>query len=347
MICCNQYGKVKNNSMENLLYKLTLLTTICTIILSTVGCNNNEYSSAVDTGVPNETATVSDNFYEFTDFLGNDVVLDKKPEKVISLLGSYAETWILSGGSLIGVTDDAISERSLLLGKETEIIGTVKEPNIESILELSPDFVILSPDIQNHLDISETLKLANIPYAFFHMEFFEDYLKILKIFTDITGNSELYYKNGLVVQNQIKSLLEKLNSDESYKNKKPSVLFIRASSNGAKAMKDDSLTGKILIALNCNNIATHHRSLLEDLSIEEIVKEDPEFIFVTTMGNEEQALDAFKKEVQANSAWSNLSAVKNGHYIILPKELFHYKPNNRWGESYEYIAKILYPEIYK
>ena len=34
-----------------------------------------------------------------------------------------------------------------------------------------------------------------------------------------------------------------------------------------------------------------------------------------------------------------------GRYVILPGELFHYKPNKRWGESYEYLADILYPEI--
>ena len=46
-----------------------------------------------------------------------------------------------------------------------------------------------------------------------------------------------------------------------------------------------------------------------------------------------------------NPAWQSLSAVQNGRYVILPGELFHYKPNKRWGESYEYLADILYPEI--
>ena len=32
--------------------------------------------------------------------------------------------------------------------------------------------------------------------------------------------------------------------------------------------------------------------------------------------------------------------------IVLPKDLFHYKPNNRWGESYQYLGEILYPELF-
>ena len=38
-----------------------------------------------------------------------------------------------------------------------------------------------------------------------------------------------------------------------------------------------------------------------------------------------------------------LVSSENDRFVVLPKELFHYKPNARWGESYEYVAKILYP----
>jgi len=38
--------------------------------------------------------------------------------------------------------------------------------------------------------------------------------------------------------------------------------------------------------------------------------------------------------------------VKEGRYIVLPKDLFHYKPNNRWGESYQYLGEILYPTLF-
>ena len=81
--------------------------------------------------------------------------------------------------------------------------------------------------------------------------------------------------------------------------------------------------------------------------MEEIIQEDPDFIFVVTMGDSGKALKALKDGIEKNPAWSGLSAVKNNRYIVLPKELFHHKPNARWGESYEYIAKILYPDKFK
>jgi iron complex transport system substrate-binding protein len=34
--------------------------------------------------------------------------------------------------------------------------------------------------------------------------------------------------------------------------------------------------------------------------------------------------------------------VQNGRYTVLPKDLFHYKPNERWGESYAYLYEIIF-----
>jgi iron complex transport system substrate-binding protein len=281
-------------------------------------------------------------YYSFTDSLGNTVNLKDEPQRVVSLVGSYAETWILAGGNLVGVTDDVISERKMDLPDGTKIVGTIKDPNIEEIIDLSPDFVLLSSDIESHVRISEILRKSNIPFAFFKIEHFEDYLDMLGICTDITGNKELYEKNGLAVKKQIDAVLTKID-----KKNNPDILFIRAFSSGAKAKNDDNMACRILNELGTVNIASKHKSLLEDLSMEEIIQEDPEYIFVVTMGDSKKALKALKDGIEKNPAWSDLSAVKNNRYIVLPKELFHYKPNAKWGDSYEYIAKILYPDKFK
>ena len=108
---------------------------------------------------------------------------------------------------------------------------------------------------------------------------------------------------------------------------------------------DDPVTRRNL-AVASHNIADDHPSMLEDLSLEEVIAADPDYIFVTTMGDEQKALDYLNGLIQQNPAWSELSAVKEDRYIVLPKDLFHYKPNNRWGESYQYLGEILYPELF-
>ena len=84
-------------------------------------------------------------------------------------------------------------------------------------------------------------------------------------------------------------------------------------------------------------------SLLDSLSLEAIIKDDPDFIFVTTMGaDEEKALQNLNDTLMSSAAWTELTAVKNNRFYILPKALYHYKPNAKWGEAYENLAEILY-----
>jgi iron complex transport system substrate-binding protein len=321
--------------------KILALWLAAALLASAVGCSGAGAPSAA----PETSAAVSGEeenspAVTFTDALGNQVTVEN-PQRVVSFYGSFAEMWVLAGGSLVGTTEDAITERQLDLGDDVEIIGTVKKPNLEVTLSLAPDLVLLSADTSEHVQAAETLKAAGIPYAFFRVDYLEDYVAAMKICTDITGRPDLYEKNALAVEEQAQAVVEKVKDKEG-----PKVLLIRAYSTGAKAKGMDNLAGVILHQLGAHNIADDHPSLLEDLSMEEIIAEDPDFIFVTIMGSSTQkALDALAEGIQSNPAWGNLSAVKNDRYIVLPSDLFHYKPNARWGESYEYLAKILYPQV--
>lgn len=254
------------------------------------------------------------------------------------LYGSFADAWLLAGGNLVGTTEDAVSERNLDIPDGTEILGTVKEPNVEALIACDPDLVILSADITAQGQLKEQLAQIGIPCAYFQVDAFSDYAFMMEQFCHITGREDLYERHVSQVQRTIDNILDSIPQGEA-----PSVLLIRAFSSGIKAKADDNLAGIMLAELGCHNIAEDNPAMLEDLSIEEVILQDPDYIFVSTMGDEEAALSYFNTLISENPAWQDLSAVRNGRYVILPKDLFHYKPNDRWGESYEYLAKILYP----
>ena len=74
------------------------------------------------------------------------------------------------------------------------------------------------------------------------------------------------------------------------------------------------MTGAMLKDLGAINIAEADDSLLENLSMENIIAEDPEDIFVVTMwAIQQKALDWLAENLQSNPAWSGLSAVQSGH----------------------------------
>ena len=52
---------------------------------------------------------------------------------------------------------------------------------------------------------------------------------------------------------------------------------------------------------------------------------------------------ALEATLLTNPAWSGLRAVREGRFVTLDHKLYNLKPNARWGEAYEALAEILYP----
>lgn len=299
-----------------------LIIFIITAALLLTGCAKTDGGSAV---------------YTFTDSQDRTVEV-KSFEKTAVLSGSLAEVWQLAGGELFGITNDAYDGHTLDIPEDVKNYGDVKNPSVEGLIADGVDFVILSGTIANQVKLEETLNSSGITAAYFDVENFEDYLSMLKICTDITGRSDLYAENGEAVRERVEQSVERAKGKEH-----PKVLLLRSYSTGIKAKGSDNMTGQMLADLGCENIADSESSLLEELSLEAIVRADPDFVFITTMGGDtEAAIAQYEETLGSNPAWQELTAVKDGRVHILPKDMFHYKPNNRWGEAYEYLEEILY-----
>lgn len=291
---------------------------------------------------PASSAAATDSAVEFVDAQGTQVALQSW-DRVVSLYGSFAELWLLSGGTLVGATTDAVEERGLALGEDVALVGNVKTPSLEEVLALEPDFVILSADIEGHVALDESLTDVGVPHAYFRVDNFEDYCTLLRQFCRMTGRDDLFEEYGAAQQQRVERIKA---AAAQVQDAAPTVLLIRAYSTGAKAKGTDIFAGAMLAELGADNIVTRYDSLLEDLSMETIIAADPDMILMVPMGANEDAAAAYMAEhFEANPAWAGLTAVQNGCYAMLPKELFHYKPNARWADSYAYLAKILYPQL--
>ena len=296
-----------------------------------------ESDSSVDTTVDVEEQEAAEEV-TFEDALGREIQVSA-PERVVTLLGSFCDEWLLAGGSVVGTASDSFTSFDLGLDESVVDIGSHMEPDAEKIIGLDPDFVIASAALDSQKELLDTLENAGITVAYFSVNSFEDYLESLKIFTQITGRDDLYEKNGIQVSKQIEEAKSRIDG------RKPTVLFIRAAASSVKVKgSEGTVGGEILADLDTVNIADSG-SLLEDLSMEAIIMADPEYIFVTTQGSDtEAALANVEELLTSNPAWDSLSAVQNGNYYVIDKALYNSKPNARWGEAYEKLAVIIYPE---
>lgn len=304
---------------------------LCLLLLT--GC-----ASAGD-GSPAETVPA----VCFTDDTGTLVDVPQKPETVAVLLSSLADLWITAGGQVditVGETiERGFAEEGVILVDD----GAGKTIDLEGLIAAEPDFVLYASDIAGQLECADALKAAGIPAAGFAVETFEDYLKLLKICTDILGTPENYEIYGIQLKDKVDSLISAAKSQEN----QPDILFVRAGST-AKVTKaktaENHFVCVMLEELGTYNIAEAAPVLLDGLSIEEILLADPDVILYTTMGDESAGV-AYMESMMADPVWQSLTAVREAKVYQLPKDLFQYKPNSRWDQAYEYLIELLYGEI--
>ena len=277
----------------------------------------------------------------FTDALNREIHIEKSPERVAALIGSFADVWQLSGGSVCAAAEDAWDDFGLELGDAVNI-GGAHSPSVESLLSADPDFVIASASTASNVEMKETLENAGITVAYFDVDCFEDYLSMLDICTDITGRKDLYVQNGTMLQAQIDAIKEECLQAKLPENERK-ILLLRASSGFVKAKgSEGTILGEMLADLGCINIADSDEALLENLSVESVIREEPYRIFVVTMGDDtETAIDNLTRMMDENPAWGSLEAVSENRLHIMDRKLFNIKPNAKWAEAYEQLSAIL------
>ena len=280
----------------------------------------------------------------FTDDAGNEVTVDN-PQRVVACMGSFANAWELAGGTLVGVSDDALTAAGWTIeSPDVATVGDFTAVNLEAIMALNPDFVIMTSGTggrgadSSQVDLRDALVGADIPVAYFEVTTFDDYERLMRTFTDITGRADLYEQNVAKVAEAIDGIVGTVPAENP-----PTALLLTTFSGGTRVQSSGTQTGAMLADLGVNNLADENKSLLKDFSLEAVIEMDPDFIFVIPMGNDiEAAMRNLEEATAANPAWGSLSAVQNGRYITLDPTLYLAKPNAQWDAAYQGLFDNLY-----
>ncbi len=313
----------KRSSVKLFLLFLSVLTIFCSC---TKASDNAE----------KKAASIS-----FCDALGREVSVEKGTFRTACLTGSFADVWTLSGGKVCACADDAFDDFGLEKDGVTNL-GKTKNPDLEKLISSAPELVIASADTAANVEMCDILEDMDLNVIYFDVDSFEDYLFMLDICTDITGRKDLFQKNGLDIKESIEKTKENF-CLENIPEEEKTCLFLRASAGYIRAKgSNGTVLGEMLSELGFTNIADNDTTLLENLSIESIMKADPYRIFIVQVGDDEKAVtENIKKMMEETPAWYGLSAVKEGRLFHMDKRLFNLKPNALWGIAYETLCKIL------
>ena len=298
---------------------------------------------------------VTDTHVTFVDDSGRGpITIEKNPERVAVLYGSHACLWIEAGGQVsLGVGGaSAITLYEEQVGRnflEDEGVVTVattssgRSWDIEVILVEQPDLIICSTAMSGYSTISAPAEAVGIPVIALTYSGITDYLRWFKVFSSLNDQPELWDEIAEKVLDQVVTTVSKAPTENN-----PRVLSILPQETVLDANTALSDTGALLKELNAINVADPNESASAvriAITLEEIYAANPDFILVQCLGSVEEARAKLDAQVKGHPVWESLDAVKRGNVHFLPKELFHNRPNRLYGESYQMLAALIYPDL--
>ena len=282
------------------------------------------------------------------DYLKEEVVLDKKPEKVAVLSGTPLNIWYDLGGKSICTSD--ISDNIKLVSEYEEemrnlpSIGPVYNIDMESVISHKPDFLIAQIGVQSNP--AKKLKDMGFKLITTHMRGYDDVVATYRAFGKILQAEEKAEEKIKKLEEQKGEIVSKLPKENK------SVVILYVTSNTLSVKLDNSIAGDVANILNLENIASDLPpdtigSESTPLDVEYIVEKNPDYVLVTSMiSSNEVAKKTMEEEFERNPVWEGVEAVKEGRVVYLPQEYFLYNAGPYYAEAIEYMARSVYPETY-
>lgn len=172
------------HKIKGLLFSTLLLAGIL------AGCNE---TSVAKKGVTEDTSTLAVNAdatdwpRTIKDALGKEIVIEKKPEKIVSLWYFYPEILVALGEPPTASTDkEYLSSLSYLNGKldSTEELGDKLSPSIEKILSTEPDYILAT---EHHEKLYESLEKVAPVITLKSKDIYDDWQYGLRTVAEIIG----------------------------------------------------------------------------------------------------------------------------------------------------------------
>ncbi len=314
----------------NIVFLLVSLILVCSVVLSGCGSESKESENS---------SAQSSSYLTITDDADRQVTLDKKPERIVPLSASFLEP-------LNTVDAKVVARVSAKTGipdanKDLPEVGNVYNINIEKVIEQKPDLVIAYKGMNDKF--VQSFEDNGIPVIVLEMRTYDQVKNTVDILGKIAGNPDKAKALNDDMDKKIADIKAKLPQDEK------NIAILHSTAQAVTVQLDSSIAGSVAKILGFNNVADGTTPLQDNptaapYSLESLVQQNPDVIFVTSMGKMETIKKSMMDNVESNPAWQTLPAVKANKVFFLPQEQFLLSPGIHYPEAVETMAKLVYPD---
>ncbi|WP_294156816.1 ABC transporter substrate-binding protein [uncultured Selenomonas sp.] len=288
------------------------------------------------------SSSASSSFATINDAMGRTVVLDKKPERIVVTSASFLEPLHEVGGDVVGRPDSKTQMPDF--AKDKASVGKVYQIDTEKVLACEPDLVIINKGMNEKL--APTLEESGIKTIVVDMKSYDDVKNMVGIFAQVTGEKEKGEALVKSMDEKIATVVDKMPKT------KHRVAILHSTNQGLTVQLDGSIAGSVTKMLGWENVAANDTPLEKNpdaapYSLETLVQQNPEIIFVTSMGKIEEIKSSMEQTIADNPAWQTIPAIQQKKLFYLPQDLFLLSPGIHYPEAVETMAKLVDPEAFK
>ena len=292
-------------------------------------------------GKVSEPVEVHQEFATIIDDAGKTVTLTKKPERIVVTSASFLEPLHAVGGVIVGRPDSKNQMPSW--AEDLPSIGAVYQIDMERLLACAPDLVIINKGMNEKL--LGVLDENNIAALVLDMKTYGAFKRVLRIFAILTDNEPKGEELISDMDHRIDAVVEKMPKE------KRRVAIIHSTAQGLSVQLEGSIAGDIVKKFGWTNVADGMTPLESNpdaapYSMETLAEQNPEIIFVTSMGPIDEIRADMSAMIAGNAAWQTIEAAREGRIYYLPQDLFLLSPGLRYPEAFEMIAQLIYPTAF-
>ncbi len=266
------------------------------------------------------------------------LALAAAPQRIIPLSGSLLSMLYAVDGTAVArpTTTGEIPPAAETLPQ----IGHVSTINAETLISLQPDLVI-GLQSQNQ-KLASILEANHLPYTLIDYEGIDDNVPLLRFLGDVTGHSARADEVIQHYEEQIRAIEARARTLSPVR-----IAVLRATGKSVTAETPLAITASMTERLGMRNVVTAHldshaQAKTVPYSLETLANDNPDIIFVVTMGKADQIEARMAQEMTSNPAWHALKAVQDGRVFYLPSDLYLLNPGIHTPEAMQGLLERAY-----
>ncbi|MFS8580826.1 MAG: ABC transporter substrate-binding protein [Novibacillus thermophilus] len=312
---------------------------ICHFLLLATSCAPSTATPTTPESVPLDQPEP----LSFEDDAGREITLPQKPQRIVVLSPQLLNLLYAVGGRAVAratSTGETVPETA----ENLEDVGGMTTVHTEKLLALKPDLVIGSTVF--HRDLAGVLDESRVPFALFKLGTYSDLKEKAVLFGKLAGTESKAKEELVKLDRQMNQLTAKVPANQA-----PTFIMLNVTPSSISVQRQNMIGLEVAAMLKMKNVAetlpaSDTSPSTAPFSLEKIVELNPDFIFILIHGARTEGEHKIRSDLAGQPAWASLRAVKENRLAILPSDLFLSNPGFRLNESVEYLAKLVYPDVY-